>query len=257
MSAGPTKPLNAIIASIGMQPLGTPTEAAPLTMSSLDIAELTGKDHKNVIRDIRPMLDELGRDGSDLSHVREEKDARGYTAVFHLDRELTDTLLTGYSVVLRRKVIARWHELEAGASLRIPQTMAQALRLAADQAEQIEQQVAALALAAPKVEFHDRYAVSTGNKGVREVAKLLGAKERHFIAWLTREDGPMYRLAGVLTPKAPHMGAGRFTVKAGTAMHGEDSSHAYNQAKFTPKGVTWIAGEWGKRRVLAQIGGTA
>ena len=219
------------------------------TMSSREIADLTGKEHKNVIRDIRAMLDELGNDGSDLSHVREDKDVRGYTAMFHLDRELTDTLLTGYSAILRRAVVARWRELEAAhAAPMVPQTMAQALRLAADQAEQIEQQAAALALAAPKVEFHDRYAVSTGNKGVREVAKLLGANERQFIAWLTRDDGPMYRLAGSLTPKAQHMGTGRFVVKAGTAEHGE-SSHAFNQAKFTPKGVTWIAGEWGKRSV--------
>lgn len=114
-----------------------------------------------------------------------------------------------------------------------------AAALAAERAILIEQQQ-------PKVDFHDRYAVSTGNKGVREVAKLLRANERVFIAWLTREDGPMYRLAGALTPKAPHLDAGRFAVKAGTAEHGE-SSHAYNQAKFTPKGVTWIAGEWGKR----------
>ena len=67
------------------------------------------------------MLNELSEDapdlgdGSDLSHVREDKDARGYTAMFHLNRELTDTLLTGYSAVLRRKVVARWHELESGA----------------------------------------------------------------------------------------------------------------------------------------------
>ncbi len=84
------------------------------TMSSREIAELTGKDHKNVIRDIRAMLDELEKDGSDLSHqYREEKDARGYTSCFHLDRELTDCLLTGYSVSARRRVIKRWHELEA------------------------------------------------------------------------------------------------------------------------------------------------
>lgn len=85
-----------------------------MTMSSREIAELTGKEHKNVIRDIRTMLDSLQEDGSDLSHqFREEKDARGYTSMFHIDRELTDTLLTGYSIPLRRKVIARWHELEA------------------------------------------------------------------------------------------------------------------------------------------------
>lgn len=123
-----------------------------------------------------------------------------------------------------------------------------AAALAAERAILIEQQK-------PKVDFHDRYAVSTGNKGVREVAKLLGANERQFVAWLERVDGPMYRLAGVLTPKAQHMGTGRFVVKAGTAEHGGDSSHAYNQAKFTPKGVTWIAGEWGKRNAALAAAG--
>lgn len=93
----------------------------PLTMSSREIAELTGKQHKDVIRDIRVMLDALQKDGADLRHVREDKDARGYTAMFHLNRELTDTLLTGYSIPLRRKVIARWHELEAKTAQPQPQ----------------------------------------------------------------------------------------------------------------------------------------
>ena len=35
-------------------------ENEPLTMSSREIAELTGKQHKNVMADIRNMLDEIG-----------------------------------------------------------------------------------------------------------------------------------------------------------------------------------------------------
>jgi phage antirepressor YoqD-like protein len=42
---------------------------------------------------------------------------------------------------------------------------------------------------------------------------------------------------------AAHIDAGRFVVKAGTS---QGSGHAFNQPKFTPKGVTWIAGEWAK-----------
>jgi hypothetical protein len=49
---------------------------------------LTRKRHDHVIRDIRAMLDAL-KDAPDLGHVREDKDARGYTAMLHLDRELT------------------------------------------------------------------------------------------------------------------------------------------------------------------------
>jgi hypothetical protein len=42
------------------------------------------------------MLDELEKDGSNLSHPLEDKDSRGYTACFHLNRELTETL---YSLI--------------------------------------------------------------------------------------------------------------------------------------------------------------
>ena len=82
-----------------------------LTMSSREIAELTDKDHKNVIRDIRAMLDELS-DGSNLSHVTEEKDSRGYTAGFNLPKRETLILVSGYSVTLRARIIDRWQELE-------------------------------------------------------------------------------------------------------------------------------------------------
>lgn len=37
-------------------------------MSSKRIAEKTGKEHKHVIRDIRVMIDELKKDGPNLSH---------------------------------------------------------------------------------------------------------------------------------------------------------------------------------------------
>ncbi|NEK70566.1 MAG: Rha family transcriptional regulator, partial [Xanthomonas perforans] len=70
-----------------------------LTMSSREIAELTGKQHKHVIRDIRAMLEELSEDGPVLGHV-EVKDARGYTDCFSLNRDLTETLITGYSIAL-------------------------------------------------------------------------------------------------------------------------------------------------------------
>lgn len=225
--------------------------AVPLTMSSREIAELTGKELGHVNRDIRAMLDSL-KDDPELEHVREDQDGRGYTTAFHLGRELTYTLLAGYNVVLRRRVIARWQELEAQQAPKLPQTMAQALRLAAEQAEQIEAQQEQLALAAPKVAFVDRYVAATsGEKGFREVCKLLGANEHEFSEFLARAK-IMYRLAGKMTPHAEHLAAGRFKVKTGTAPRNE---HAYAQAKFTPKGVEWIAGLWGTHKArLAQEG---
>ncbi|MGY2256462.1 Rha family transcriptional regulator [Pseudomonas reactans] len=113
--------------------------ARAISMTSSEIAGLTRKLHKNVIRDIREMLDELRKDGSDVSHVREDLDARGYTSNFHLDRELTELLLTGYSIPLRLKVIRRLNELEAeNKKAVVLPSYAEALRLYADQIEQTQ-----------------------------------------------------------------------------------------------------------------------
>lgn len=222
--------------------------ARNVTMSSREIAELTGKEHKNVIRDIRAMRGELEKDGSDLSHeIREEVDARGYAACIHLTREMTELLLTGYSVPLRLKVIRRLNELESQQAPRIPQTLAEALRLAADQAEQIEQQQAALAIAAPKAAFVDQYVDNTGSMSFRQAAKLLKANERQF-RQLLLDRGVMYYLGGVLTPYQQHIDAGRFEVKTGTS---ERNQHAFTQARFTAKGMQWVAGLWAAHQMEA------
>nr|WP_019365241.1 Rha family transcriptional regulator [Pseudomonas luteola] len=94
---------------------------AVVTMSSREIAKLTDKQHKDVIRDVRVMLSALANSGADLRHVREDKDSRGRTTSFHLDRDLTETLVTGYSIPLRHKVIRRLHELESHVAEKKPQ----------------------------------------------------------------------------------------------------------------------------------------
>ncbi|WP_280192129.1 phage antirepressor KilAC domain-containing protein [Delftia sp. PS-11] len=228
----------------------TAISAAVLTMSSREIAELTGKDLGHVNRDIRAMLDTLG-DDPELEHVREDKDGRGYTTAFHLGRELTYTLLAGYSMQLRRRVVARWQELEAQAAPALPDfsNPVAAARAWADAKESEQRAAEALALAAPKVEYVDRYVAANGAKGFRQVAKLLEANEHEFRAWL-QDEKIMYRLGGEWTAYQCHIDAGRFVVKAGVAQANE---HAFNTTKFTPKGVNWIAGLWGQHQArLAQ-----
>ncbi|MEE4147736.1 Rha family transcriptional regulator [Pseudomonas viridiflava] len=89
----------------------------PMTMSSLEIAELTGKQHKHVLSDIRTMLDELGERSTDFSGDYKDQGGRTYPC-FHLDRHHTECLLTGYSAKMRMSVIKRWHELEEGQHVR-------------------------------------------------------------------------------------------------------------------------------------------
>ena len=225
------------------------TPGAEATMSSREIADICEARHNDVIATIERLINEgvlrLGRNTARL-HL---PDGGGRpTMVYDLAKRDCLIVISGYSAALRAKIIDRWMELEAAAPApapALPQSFAEALRLAADQQDVIAAQAEQLAAAAPAVEFVERYADSTGTKGFRQVAKLLGAKENEFREFLL-DAKILYRLAGELTPHAQHIDAGRFCVKAGTA---QNSGHAYNAARFTPKGVTWIAGEWAKHQV--------
>jgi phage regulator Rha-like protein len=106
-----------------------------LTMTSREIAELTGKEHKNVLADIRKMLEELVYDSADYS--AQYIDPTGRTLpCFTLPKDLTITLVSGYNVQMRYAITKRWMELEARQAPALPQTFAEALRLAADKEEQ-------------------------------------------------------------------------------------------------------------------------
>lgn len=220
--------------------------ATQITMSSREIAELTGKQVHHIHRDFKVMATELGfpsqgilmpNPNMDLGFSY-ELDSQNRIYLINLNRDLTLTLVSGYSAKLRMAIIKRWQELESMQAPKLPQSFAQALQLAADQAKVIEDQQAAITLAAPKVEFVDRYVESKGNKGFRQVAKLLKAKESEFRAYLS-VNKILYRLGGEWAPYQCHIDAGRFEVSTGTA-----NEHAYNAARFTPKGVEWIAGLW-------------
>lgn len=208
-------------------------------MTSREIAELTGKEHKNVTADIRRMLDDLGEDALKFQRIYHDTMNRQRTE-YHLDREHTECLITGYSAILRMKVIKRLHELEESQPAKIPQTFAEALRLAAEMEEEKERLQLQLSEAAPKVAFVDRYVTSTSSMTFRQVAKLLEAKEPELRLFLI-ESRVMYRLNGVLTPYSQHIEAGRFEVRTGTTT---ESNYMFSQSRFTAKGVQWIGGLW-------------
>lgn len=82
------------------------------TMSSREIAALTAKRHPDVKRDIISMLAGLQENVSDFAHIYLDSRSREQTE-YLLDREHTECLLTGYSPMLRMRVIRRWRELES------------------------------------------------------------------------------------------------------------------------------------------------
>ncbi len=141
------------------------------------------------------------------------------------------------------KAFKRWvtHEVlpqirKTGAYHSVPQSFADALQLAADQARTIEAQVLQIEAAKPAVAFMDEYVEAKSTRDISTVGKTLGLAPKAFFAKLS-EMGVMFKRGGDWIPYQEHMDAGRFEVKTGTR-HG----HAWHQARFTPKGVAWIAG---------------
>lgn len=216
------------------------------TMSSLEIAGLTMKQHQHVKRDIEKMCEQLQIDASNFGHTYLDSMNRKQTA-YLLDQDTTMCLVSGYSAPLRMAIIKRWQELEAQSLKPTLPDFTNPVEAARAWANEVEaKQIAQkqLELAAPKVEFVEKYVESVGNKGFREVAKLLKIKEPKFRDFLTNNK-IMYRLNGALMGYANHIDAGRFHVSTGLSQSG----HAFNQCLFTPKGVEWIAAELAKESV--------
>ena len=80
------------------------------TMTSREIAELTGKQHKDVLHDIRKMLEDLGLTSADFSADLPDAYGRPQPA-FRLPKRECLILVSGYSVQMRARHIAAGERL--------------------------------------------------------------------------------------------------------------------------------------------------
>lgn len=199
------------------------------TMSSREIAELTGKQHGHVVRDIELLNETLIEES--LSIIGESF----YTAdngqvyrEFLLTQAQTIDLMTGYNRNLRVRINRRWQELEqrvATPVFQIPQTLGEALQLAADQAKQLE-------LAAPKVAHYD---------------KVVG---RHTLLTATQVGQKIHMSAVKLNRILDELGVYNQAHKRGRAFRqwfidkelGEmkQTDMGHSQALFSLKGEAWV-----------------
>lgn len=127
-----------------MNSITTINTPSVLTMSSREIAELTEKEHKHVKRDIEVMLAQLGEDGSKFGRIYLDSMNR-QQGEYRLPKRETTILVSGYSVVLRARIVDRWMELEEqakGTSIALPDFGNPAIAARA-WAEQYEQRLAA------------------------------------------------------------------------------------------------------------------
>ncbi|HJV52836.1 MAG TPA: phage antirepressor KilAC domain-containing protein [Noviherbaspirillum sp.] len=224
------------------------TTTKSLTMSSREIADLVGSRHDSVKRSI----ERLAEDGiiSFSPAVESSHDGPGSRPVeiYRLQKRDSIVVVAQLCPEFTARIVDRWQELEAQISAPAPQLPnfsdpVAAARAWADAKESERNALIQLEAAKPAIEFIGRYVESNGEKGFREVCKLLKANEARFREFLIAER-IMYVLAGKLMPYAPHIDAGRFVVKTGV---NEANQKAFTQAKFTTKGIEFVAGRWTAR----------
>lgn len=213
-----------------------------LTMSSIVIAELVGKRHDNVIRDIRAMLLELHGAGGDLrfEETHQNKQNGQYYPCFHLPKRECLILVSGYSIELRARIIDRWQELEAQLVPLLPRTYAEALLEAGRLAMELEQAQEQIAIQEPKADFADR--VAGADKGVLlgNFAKTVGIGPKKIFAILREmrilmKGGNRHNL-----PFQQYLDQGYFEV-----IEKPYDAHGETRLAFSPtitgKGQQWLA----------------
>ena len=148
------------------------------TMSSREIAEITGKRHDHVMRDCKKLDKVYNRIDQPKLGVANYNDSQGKKRpMFILSKIQVMDLMTGYSLELRIKVNRRWEELENN-QIALPQTYLQALKELTSSIEEKEHVKKELTESReiikenePKVVFAESVAGSSNSILIRKLAK--------------------------------------------------------------------------------------
>ena len=149
-------------------------------MSSLEIAELTGKRHDAILRDIRNLLRQ-GVSAHNFVETSYKDKSNRQSPCFKLTKKGCLILASGYNAVLREKIIDRWEQLELEKRKpQTPQTYLEALKAlvsSEEEKERLAQEKKILeeknAKLQPKADFADCIMQSNDCISIGEMANIL------------------------------------------------------------------------------------
>lgn len=215
------------------------------TMTSLEIAEVTGRNHKDVMRSIREMEEAWIKVNGRKFALVEYKDAKGeMRPCYSLSKTECLYIATKFNDEARAKLVLRWEELEnkvRKSEIVMPNfsNPADAARAWADQYErnlaleannkELKEENQTLA---PKGEYFDDLVARNLLTNFTKVAHQLNIKRKTFIEWLIRDKFIYRDQKNKLVPYAKY---------AHTYFHINDTKGKYskwagNQTLITPEG---------------------
>lgn len=200
------------------------------TMSSQVIADLVESRPDNVKR----TMETLAAKGLITFTQTEEKGAGRPAIVYHVNKRDSYVVVAQLSPEFTARLVDRWQELE-NSSHKLPQTFAEALRLAADQAEQI-------ALMAPKADVFDKIV----DRGVLMTATQVGQK----IGMSAVKLNSYLSELGVYNASVKRSKAFKqwFVDKGLGEM--KQTELGYSQALFTNAGEAWIVEKFSSEGII-------
>lgn len=221
------------------------TKGGAVFANSRDVADFFVKDHRNVLRDIDNLICEgvLNFEPTPYIHPQNGQTYRS----FDMDRDGFTLLAMGFtgSSALQWKLryIEAFNRMEAELSRpttpAIPQSFSEALRLAADQALQIEQQSLQITEMKPSVEALDLISSSEGSLTLRDAAKNLQWPPGLFNIRLA-EKGWVYKPTPSQAYRAYQNRVAEGVLEQKITMV---KRRTHQQTRVTPKGLARLAKE--------------
>lgn len=156
------------------------------TMTSREIAELTGKPHSDLMKSIRLMEEawlSVGQGKFSLTYYTDQWNRK--QPQYELNKKECLYIATKFNDEARARLVLRWEELETQNG--VPKNFAQALRLAAQQAEELELKELQLQLQAPKVDYYNNVLQSESVITTTKIAKELGMSAHRLNELLHRQ----------------------------------------------------------------------
>lgn len=216
---------------------------AQQTMSSREIAELTGKRHDNVRADIEKM-------GKELSLTFQEKaepsEGGRPSKVYHLEKRETLILVSGYNMAMRATIIDRWQVLEdrrsPTAMLNDPSSLRTLLLENVERVIALQGEVEEMR---PQVQALERIAVSEGSLCITDAAKTLQVQPRslfqflHSHNWIYTRQGDGTKIA-----YQAKLQQGLLEHKTTVVTRTDGSEKTISQVRVTPKGLARLAKEF-------------
>lgn len=216
------------------------------TMTSREIAEYTGKRHSDVMEAIRTMEPAWEKVNGRKFPLVEYKDAKGeMRPEYQLSKTECLYVATKFNDEARARLILRWEELEQEQKHRLPQSFSDALMLAAQQAQELEQKELQLQAQAPKVRFAEAVETSTRSCLVAELAKIITQNgyeigQNRLFKWMRSQgylgkQGEYYNL-----PAQRAMELGLFEVKKTSISKPDGTVLVSTTPKVTGKGQVYF-----------------